>query len=206
MATMTCTEPDCERPARGRGLCGTHYAYRKRHNILPPKFRQDTSRQCAAADCDQPVGLKGARGLCSKHYQRLTKSEWGLEQPPRTAAFEIRFWSKVDKTTSPDGCWLWTAGTAPRTGYGHISIANRTRLAHRVAYQLLVGPIPDGLHLDHVYERGCRNRHCVNPAHLEAVTPAVNNQRISVSPIVSQRRSAAGKKGAAIRWGQRSSS
>lgn len=79
-----------------------------------------------------------------------------------------RFWSKVTKT---DTCWLWTAYL--RRGYGKIKISNRTVLAHRFAYEMLVGPIPDGLQLDHL----CRVRNCVNPAHLEPVTSRENTLR-----------------------------
>lgn len=66
------------------------------------------------------------------------------------------------------GCWVWQRPL--KNGYGEVSIRNRCRKAHRVAYQLLVGPIPDGLSLDHL----CRNRACINPAHLEPVTNRVN--------------------------------
>jgi hypothetical protein len=62
------------------------------------------------------------------------------------------------------GCWEWTA-TRNKKGYGVIW-DGKTRGAHRVAYELFVGPIPEGLQLDHL----CRVRHCVNPAHLEPVT------------------------------------
>ena len=82
---------------------------------------------------------------------------------------EERFWSKVEKT---DTCWLWTA-SLQSTGYGQISVDRRPRLAHRVAYEMLVGPIPAGLELDHL----CRNRACVNPDHLEPVTHKVNMLR-----------------------------
>jgi hypothetical protein len=78
-----------------------------------------------------------------------------------------RFWTKVDKT---DGCWFWTAATTA-SGYGAIADdGRRMQVAHRVAYELAVGPIPAGLHLDHL----CRNRNCVNPAHLEPVTCRTN--------------------------------
>ena len=75
-----------------------------------------------------------------------------------------RFWAKVNKT---DTCWLWTASTT--NGYGKIHSGGRSRkmlLAHRVAYEMLVGPIPEGMHLDHL----CRVILCVNPKHLEPVT------------------------------------
>ena len=84
---------------------------------------------------------------------------------------EERFWAKVDKT---DGCWLWTA-SIHTTGYGQFRIQGRTVVAHREAYRMLVGPIPEGLDLDHK----CRNRACVNPAHLRPATHKQNleNQR-----------------------------
>lgn len=67
-----------------------------------------------------------------------------------------------------DGCWIWTA--ALKNGYGAISLDGKIRFAHRVAYEDFVGPIPDGLQLDHL----CRVPACVNPLHLEAVTPQTN--------------------------------
>lgn len=81
-----------------------------------------------------------------------------------------RFWSKVRETAS--GCWEWTAGQNG-VGYGSYYLDGRQRLAHRLAYAEMVGPIPDGLHIDHI----CRNRLCVNPDHLDPVTQRVNNLR-----------------------------
>lgn len=87
-----------------------------------------------------------------------------------------RFWPKVD--LSGPGCWLWTAGTN-RDGYGSFRVGSQsdgTRrhvLAHRWAYEHLVGPIPEGLTIDHL----CRVRHCVNPDHLEPVSHAENTRR-----------------------------
>jgi hypothetical protein len=87
-----------------------------------------------------------------------------------------RFWSKVDRT-GPGGCWLWL-GQVNRWGYGHFrrTLAPgiyRTVKAHRFAYALLVGPIPEGLTLDHL----CGRRACVRPDHLEPVTNAENLRR-----------------------------
>jgi hypothetical protein len=79
-----------------------------------------------------------------------------------------RFWSKVARGGT-GGCWLWTAGKFSE-GYGQFWRDGRNLHAHRVAYELLVGPIPEGLNLDHL----CRVRHCVNPAHLEPVTARTN--------------------------------
>lgn len=92
------------------------------------------------------------------------------------AELSERFWSKVD-VRDDDDCWLWRAGT--KGGYGQFGIGSRTDGskrsigAHRYAYELLVGAVPDGLELDHL----CRVRYCVNPAHLEPVTHRENTLR-----------------------------
>lgn len=82
----------------------------------------------------------------------------------------VRLSSKINVQT--DGCWLWTAYCAPN-GYGICWLNAPGKLAHRVVYQLLVGPIPPGLDIDHL----CRVRNCVNPHHLEPVTRRENLRR-----------------------------
>lgn len=83
-----------------------------------------------------------------------------------------RFWDKVMPEPN-SGCWLWTGSTLPPWHYGRLSYRGRYDLAHRIAYHELVGPIPDGLELDH----RCKNPTCCNPAHLEAVTHLENVRR-----------------------------
>jgi hypothetical protein len=80
-----------------------------------------------------------------------------------------RFWSKVDR--SGDACWPWLAAITS-TGYGAIRVDGTLRKAHRVAYELEVGPIPEGMQLDHQ----CHNRACVRPSHLNAVTNQQNGE------------------------------
>lgn len=76
------------------------------------------------------------------------------------------------RVTPDDGCWVWTR-RVNRKGYGSFSYMGKERPVHRVSYELFVGPIPEGLQLDHL----CRVRACVNPAHLEPVTCRENLMR-----------------------------
>jgi hypothetical protein len=93
---------------------------------------------------------------------------------------QARFWAKVSLQS---GCWPWTAYIAP-TGYGMFCLNRRMTYAHRVAYEIVNGPIPEGLQIDHL----CRVRHCVNPAHLEAVTQRENMARGAAGPAGGPRR------------------
>lgn len=87
------------------------------------------------------------------------------------AAFLQRIRSIASRCT-PEECWVWD-GYVGENGYGRVYIPPRTPITHRVAYTLLVGPIPTGLTIDHL----CRNRACINPAHMEPVTQKVNTLR-----------------------------
>jgi hypothetical protein len=80
-----------------------------------------------------------------------------------------RIMRRTDRTGD---CWLWT-GRLNRDGYAEMKISGKLRMAHRVAYEEIVGAIPEGKPLDHL----CRVRHCVNPAHLEPVTARENTHR-----------------------------
>jgi hypothetical protein len=154
VAQRTCSAPGCDRPHLARGWCGLHYRQWKR-----------TWQLCSIEGCGKPV--KG-RGWCTAHYARWRK--YGTTDDPRASLAE-RFWAKVDRR-GPNECWPWV-GAKLQHGYGHLKVGDSYPPAHRVAYELLVGLIPEGLQIDHL----CRNRACCNPAHMEPVTPLENTRR-----------------------------
>lgn len=96
---------------------------------------------------------------------------------------------RIDLAT---GCWQWLGYRMP-SGYGRVGVAGQSRLAHRISYIEFRGQILDGLTLDHV----CRNRNCINPWHLEAVSAAVNAMR-GDGPCARNARKAYCKKGHAL--------
>lgn len=124
---------------------------------------------CMVDPCDGP---RRSRGMCPTHYMRWKRHGDPLVVERIRGDDEARFFAKVDKG-GPGGCWLWT-GTINRSGYGTIRIGDHGAfLAHRWSYEHHVGAIPDGLVIDHL----CRTRCCVNPEHMEPVTPRENQRR-----------------------------
>jgi len=106
--------------------------------------------QCTVDGCDAPGYCKA---LCKKHYNRVWRTG-DLHSAEPAARFEAH----VDKSGD---CWKWT-GPLSDGGYGKFSCGQVKRRAHRVAYEMYVGPIPDGMHVLH----RCDNPPCVNPTHL----------------------------------------
>ena len=137
-------------------------------------------RNCSVADCPRP---HLARGWCRTHYEYWRRKGIPVYVEPSAAD---RFWEKVDKSGD---CWEWTAARLPR-GYGVFSWEQRQGYAHRFSYEQSVGPIPDGLEIDHL----CRNPPCVRPDHLEAVTRRENMLR-GTSPAAQQARQTHCKRG-----------
>lgn len=111
----------------------------------------------------------------------------GCLQREASAARKLPPQTRFDKKWIPEpfsGCWLWTAHCHRKTGYPEIRFKKGTSYAHRVAYELYVGPIPVGLTIDHL----CRTKSCVNPSHLEAVSLKENILRGDSSSAVNKRK------------------
>lgn len=165
-----------------RQLCGLHYRrWQLGKDLDAPKRERVTNqgRPCSVIECGD---LARTKGLCRHHYRLhlqgrpLTESRRAQPRAP----WQVRIWRFIEfggevRPGVTSSCWQWGSSVDPVTGYGSLSVPgdsgrNRTQAAHRMMWQLINGPIPKGLLLDHV----CRNRACVNVHHLRLVTPYMN--------------------------------
>lgn len=139
------------------------------------------NRTCSGAGCERP---HRGRGLCRTHLDRLNRT--GTVAPRRSPSTEELFWAKVDRP-SPSACWTWMAAkTDENYGMFHSRSIGYLGTAYGFAYRITVGPVPEGLELDHVCHTRdlscpggptCPHRLCVNPDHLEPVTQRENSAR-----------------------------
>lgn len=178
MPKPTCSVEQCVRIPTAKGFCDMHYARWVRHGDPGPTERLRQSdrppeRPCILVGCDQ---IARSRGWCSKHYERWRKhGDPTICLTDRDLSPIERFRRKyIENKTS--GCWIWTAGISD--GYAQFWDGKTNAVAHRWAYEYFVGPIPAGLHIDHL----CGTTYCVRPDHLEPVTPEENALR-GASPL-----------------------
>lgn len=184
-----CSIEGCAQRAWARSLCQSHYSkwwHSTPRELHPPRPGPQPKRSCSVKDCEKTAEKLG---LCAMHHRRLKmhgdvnyvtpRSAYKPRPEPIIRPPSQRFWKHVDK----DGplpiirpalgpCWLWTA--ANTKGYGAFNRGNGITVpAHHWAYEQLIGPIPQGLELDHL----CEVHSCVRPSHLEPVTRRENNLR-----------------------------
>lgn len=133
-------------------------------------------------ECPNFIAIK-KHGLCNKHYRRLKYLE-GLAEGLDLVQARDAFWSHVDVRSNTE-CWPWK--DAPhKHGHGVFPWKNVGYHAHIVAYRLATGLSTEGKLVDHK----CRNRVCVNPLHLQAVTAKENTENLS-----TRKNSASGYRG-----------
>lgn len=127
--------------------------------------------ECLVPSCARPAH---ARGLCTIHgpRQRRHGDPEGGRRRLSSGALVDRFWANVVFQDGDDGCWLWALEpTTP--GYPQMSFDGVMLAVHRLAYELLVGPIPEG----HDVHHECEVTRCVRPSHLLALTPKEHRAR-----------------------------
>ncbi len=168
MTKRTCSVEGCEQPLICRGFCKPHYKRAVRAG-LPVQCRLPLPEHCAIEGCPR---RRSARGMCNTHFQRWLR--YGDPLHPYAPRFTLaeRVWQKVEKAPT---CWLWTGYIEPKSRRGkfHDKPMHKSYRAYRLVYELVRGPIPEGLVLDHL----CSNPTCVRPDHLEAVTQVENRRR-----------------------------
>jgi hypothetical protein len=174
LETMTtsplCSVEGCDREVSvpSKGWCARHYQRWRIHGDPTFSLRdRDQGATCSVEGCGR---RPRAKRLCASHYRKT------LTPPPPTEEAKARrrkfFWDNIDQASSSEGCWLWQRKLG-RNGYGQMRGYAGQISAHRFAYEVLMGPIPEGMQLDHL----CRNRACCNPEHLEPVTGRENRLR-----------------------------
>jgi hypothetical protein len=156
--------------------------------LTPSRYRQvmdDPERSlCATPDCGRKEWAKGLCSVCLKMLRDYGAVRTGWHDPAEILRRRTEFFLANVDQRGPGECWPWKRKPT-NTGYGQLRWVVGTLQAHRVAYLLAYGTLPDGMDIDHTchhplectLKRNCPHRLCCNPAHLEAVPRAVNLER-----------------------------
>lgn len=177
-----CSVAECERRSEKRGLCNMHWKRWMRHGdaAITKKAANGTRpATCTHDGCDRP---HQAEGYCAGHHSRIRR--YGDPNAGGGSRVHGELEERIARLSvgMPNGCIQWT-GEISTGGYGLVSLGGRRWTAHRVVYELRVGPIPDGLQLDHMCHNddlscaggpSCQHKRCINVDHLIPATPSEN--------------------------------
>lgn len=184
MAKRTCSVEGCEKPTVTRGWCQMHYVRWRRHGDPEALGWNPVEGSCSVDGCDDPAK---SRGWCNRHYHRWAKHGdpmGGGKVRRRRLPWPESLLQRMEP--QPNGCIYFT-GYLDDHGYGVVATDDGQRKAHRAAFEHFVGPIPEGMTLDHECHNGsgciggdtdCLHRRCVNVEHLKP-KPTGENQAAS---------------------------
>lgn len=174
-----CLVTDCSRKSHARGLCINHYLQEwKGHRLanyplIDPRRSNIPSvvQTCTLDGCGRP---HKTRGLCQMHYSRYRRRGLSYPMPSREASTMDHLMEHVVKVPGPLATYCWMADFTLRSGYPSMTVPGTTvpRRCHVIAYESLVGPVDEGLHLHHL----CEQPRCCNPEHLQPLTPHEHKQ------------------------------
>lgn len=165
-----CRVEGCENAAHQHGYCASHKHRLDVHGDARAGRRPRNSDPdfCSVDGCERAVV---SRGLCNNHYKRVRAHGDPLAggiSPLRGQSLQARHAHYTDQR-QPDECWPWLASLSPK-GYGQLQDGTSNVAAHRVAYEMAHGPIPEGHQVHHT----CETKACQNPAHLVAMEPGAH--------------------------------
>lgn len=148
----SCSVDGCGKPNYAKGFCKKHYQRMRSTGTTDDPYQEMT---CSASGCESTAKSKG---LCTKHYTRLIR--YGDIQTTKIIVGDdiSRFMSSM--VVSSTGCWEWSKFR--KNGYGIAGLNGKLEQAHRAAWMVFKGDIPEGMQVNHK----CNNRPCINPDHL----------------------------------------
>ena len=166
-----CDIEDCEKKMIARGWCDTHYKRWQKHGDPLIKEVERPKRLCSIENCDRPhLG----RGWCSMHYARWQKTgdpNSKGSRPYNMSKKEFVEWILSKKIVQPDGCWVQNELKPAADGYIKITFSGKALSAHRIIVEIISGDLSGNIVVHHK----CHNRGCINPNHLQPVTPEENH-------------------------------